>query len=46
MHESVITAVDLCCGMGGLSLAAQQRGMQVVAGGVDLNPAALLTLQK
>ena len=36
---------DLCCGMGGLSLAAQQLGMQVVAG-VDLNPAALRTFKK
>src|SRR5262245_29927941 len=37
--------VDLCCGMGGLSLAAEQLGMQVVAG-VDLNAAALRTFAR
>ncbi len=36
--------VDLCCGMGGLSLAAQQLGMRIVAG-VDLNAAALKTFK-
>ena len=34
--------LDLCCGMGGLSVAARDLGMQVVAG-VDLNPSALRT---
>ncbi len=34
--------VDLCCGMGGLSVAAREMGMRVVAG-VDLNPNALKT---
>jgi len=37
--------VDLCCGLGGLSLAAQQLGMRVVAG-VDLNPTALKTFRR
>ena len=36
---------DFCSGMGGLSLAAQQLGMQIVAG-VDLNAAALRTFKK
>lgn len=34
--------LDLCCGMGGLSVAAREMGMRVVAG-VDLNPSALRT---
>jgi len=34
--------VDLCCGMGGLSLAAKQMGMKVVAG-VDKDAAATRT---
>lgn len=34
--------VDLCCGMGGLSVAAREIGMRVVAG-VDLNLNALKT---
>ena len=29
--------VDLCCGMGGWSVAARDMGMRVVAG-VDVNP--------
>lgn len=33
---------DLCCGMGGLSLAASQLGMRVLVG-VDLNTAAIRT---
>ena len=37
--------IDLCCGMGGLSLAARDLGMAVV-GGVDLNPSALRTFSK
>ena len=37
--------VDLCCGMGGLSVAAQEMGMRVVAG-VDLNPSALRTFER
>ena len=38
-------AVDLCCGMGGLSVAAREMGMRVVAG-VDLNPIALRTFER
>ncbi len=38
-------AIDLCCGMGGLSLAARQLGMRIVAG-VDLNASALKTFSK
>ena len=34
--------IDLCCGLGGLSLAAKQLGMQIVAG-VDLHQAPLKT---
>lgn len=34
--------VDLCCGMGGISLAAQELGMQILAG-VDVEPAATRT---
>jgi len=34
--------LDLCCGMGGLSVAAREMGMRVVAG-VDVNPSALRT---
>ena len=37
--------VDLCCGMGGLSVAAREMGMRVVAG-VDVNPSALRTFSK
>ena len=37
--------VDLCCGMGGLSLAAREMGMRVVAG-VDVNPSALRTFSR
>jgi DNA (cytosine-5)-methyltransferase 1 len=37
--------VDLCCGMGGLSLGAQQLGMEVVAG-VDINSHALRTFSR
>ena len=36
--------VDLCSGMGGISLAAQQLGMQVLSG-VDIEPAATRTFQ-
>jgi hypothetical protein len=35
-------ALDLCCGMGGLSVAAREMGMRVVAG-VDVNSIALRT---
>ena len=35
---------DLCCGMGGLSLAASQLGMSVVVG-VDCNRTALRTFE-
>jgi len=44
-RKSSVVVVDLCCGMGGLSLAAQQLGMQVVAG-VDLNKSAIKTFSK
>jgi 16S rRNA G966 N2-methylase RsmD len=37
--------VDLCCGMGGLSVAAREMGMRVVAG-VDVNPSAVRTFSK
>ena len=36
--------VDLCCGMGGISLAAKQLGMQVLVG-LDINPAATRTFE-
>ncbi len=38
-------AVDLCCGMGGLSVAARDMGMTVVAG-VDVNPNAMRTFKR
>lgn len=44
-HKVHARVVDLCCGMGGLSLAARDLGMAVVAG-VDLNTAALRTFSK
>lgn len=45
-HTAVATRViDICCGMGGLSVAARDLGMTVVAG-VDLNPSALRTFSK
>jgi len=37
--------VDLCCGLGGLSLAAQQLGLIPIAG-VDINKNALKTYEK
>jgi len=37
--------VDLCCGMGGLSVAAREMGMRVVAG-VDVNLSALRTFSR
>jgi len=37
--------LDLCCGMGGLSVAAREMGMRVVAG-VDVNPSALRTFSR
>lgn len=37
--------IDLCCGLGGLSLAAKQAGMRIVAG-VDLNPTAIKTFRR
>jgi len=44
MHHirAVARVVDLCCGMGGLSVAARKMGMRVVAG-VDVNASALRT---
>src|SRR5205809_445350 len=38
-------AIDLCCGMGGLSFAAKHLGMSVVAG-VDTNLSALKTFKR
>jgi len=40
-----IVVADLCCGMGGLSLAARQLGMSIAAG-VDLTEDALRTFEK
>lgn len=40
-----VRAIDLCCGLGGLSLAAKQIGWKVVAG-VDRNPTALKTFRR
>lgn len=37
--------IDLCCGLGGLSLAAKELGLQIVAG-VDVNSSALRTFSK
>jgi DNA (cytosine-5)-methyltransferase 1 len=37
--------LDLCCGMGGLSLAAQQLGMRIVAG-VDTDVSVLRTFEQ
>lgn len=37
--------VDLCCGMGGISLAAKQLNMQIVAG-LDIEPAATRTYRE
>ncbi len=42
MNAGGIRVVDLCCGLGGLSLAATDLGMHVVAG-VDIDPNALKT---
>ncbi len=52
-HDTVVSrleaaapgVIDLCSGLGGLSLAAKQLGFQVVAG-VDVNPSALKTFAK
>jgi len=38
-------AIDLCCGLGGLSLAAKQLGMTIVAG-VDIGGDAVRTFSK
>ena len=40
-----VVVIDLCCGIGGLSIAARQLGMQIVAG-VDTEPDALRTFAK
>jgi DNA (cytosine-5)-methyltransferase 1 len=42
MAASNVRVLDLCCGMGGLSVAAREMGMRVVAG-VDVNLSALRT---
>lgn len=44
-RKANVYVADLCCGMGGLSLAAQDLGMHVVAG-IDLNASALRTFEK
>ncbi len=43
--ERLPVVIDLCCGMGGLSLAARQLGMTVVAG-VDIGGDALRTFER
>jgi DNA (cytosine-5)-methyltransferase 1 len=43
--SAAAAVIDLCCGLGGLSLAAKNLGFQVIAG-VDLKPAALKTFSK
>lgn len=45
LSSSTIRVADLCCGLGGLSLAAQDLGMHVSAG-VDVNASALKTFAK
>lgn len=40
-----IAVIDLCCGIGGLSIAAKQLGMQVIAG-VDIEADPLRTFAK
>jgi len=40
-----VRVLDLCCGLGGLSVAARDLNMQVVAG-VDLNSSALRTFAR
>jgi len=42
ISENGMRVIDLCCGLGGLSLAATDLGMQVVAG-VDIDASALKT---
>ena len=44
-HASAPLVVDLCCGMGGISLAAKQLKMQIVAG-LDIEPAATRTYRE
>ena len=41
-QTSTPSAVDLCCGLGGLSLSARNLGIAVMAG-VDIDPCALKT---
>ena len=41
----VVNVGDLCCGMGGMALAARELGMQVIVG-VDVNSAAVRTFGK
>lgn len=38
-------AIDLCCGLGGLSLAAEQLGFEIIAG-IDVKEDALKTFSK
>lgn len=42
---SHVAVIDLCCGIGGLSIAARQLGMQIIAG-VDTEADALKTFGK
>lgn len=44
MPDSAVAA-DLCCGMGGLSFAAESLGLKVVAG-IDTDESALRTFEK
>ncbi len=44
MPKTTPLVIDLCSGMGGISLAAQQLGMKVIAG-VDIEPSATRTFQ-
>lgn len=43
--KQIPQVIDLCSGMGGISLAAKQLGMNVVAG-VDIEPSASRTFQQ
>ena len=44
-HHRPPLVVDLCCGMGGFSLAARDLGMRIIAG-VDLDAQAARTFEK
>lgn len=44
-QSPIVAVIDLCCGMGGLALAAADLGLRVIAG-VDVNQSALKTFSK